>query len=143
MPGGATSTGIASLVGCGHTESWGTVWQGIHSTGDPMTDQPFLLPAVLAHNPTVRKALAAEVPDLDGLADWLALSEALSGGAVERIVAAFLGNKSERVMLAAVLMKADYASAAVEISGNFWLAWGGLDRRNKMLLLALLDEDLE
>ncbi len=107
-----------------------------------MTDQPFLLPAVLAHNPTVRKALAAEIADLDAVPDWLALGEALSGGAVERVVAAFLGNKSERVMLAAVLMKADYAGAAVEVSPNFWIAWGGLDRRNKMLLLDLLDEDV-
>lgn len=107
-----------------------------------MTDAPFLLHPVLAHNATVRKALAAEIPDLDAVGDWLALGEALSGGAVERIVAAFLGNKSERVMLAALLMKADYAAAAVEVSPNFWVAWGGLDRRNRMLLLDLLDEDL-
>lgn len=106
-------------------------------------DRPFLLPAVLAHNPAVRKALAAEVPDLDGVPDWLALSDALAGGAVGRIVGGFLGNKSERTMLAAVLMKADHAAAAVEASGNFWLAWGGLDRRNRMLLLALLDEDMD
>lgn len=107
-----------------------------------MTDPDFLLPAVLAHNPTVRRALESEVADLDSVASWIDLGEALGGGVAGRVVERFLGNKSERVMLAALLMKADHAGAAVQASPNFWVAWGGLDRRNKMLLLDLLDEDL-
>lgn len=97
---------------------------------------------ILAHNPTVRRALVAEIADPDALTTWGDLGEALSNGGAERVVAAFLGNKSERVMLAALLMKADYAGAAVQASPNFWIAWGGLDRRNRVLLLELLDEDI-
>lgn len=107
-----------------------------------MTETDFLLPAVLDHNAAVFKALQAEIPDVAGLTDWLALCDALADGGAERVVKGFLGNKSERLMLAALLMKADYAGWAVEVSPDFWRAWGGLDRRNKMLLLDLLDEDL-
>lgn len=107
-----------------------------------MDTPAFLLPAILDHNPALRAALAAEIPDLPAIGDWLALCDALGDGAAHRVVAAFPGNKSERLMLAALLMKADYAALAVEIGPDFWRAWGGLDRRNRMFLLALLDEDL-
>lgn len=107
-----------------------------------MTDQT-LLHRILTHNPAVRTALEKVSPAVMDCPDWMALSDALGGGAVDAVTAAFLGNKSERVMLAALLMKADFAAQAVEVSPNFWMAWGGLDRRNRGLLLALLDEDLE
>lgn len=107
-----------------------------------MTDQT-LLTRVLTHNPAVRAALEKVYPGVMTCPDWMTLSDALGNGAVETVVSAFLGNKSERVMLAALLMKADFATQAVEVSGTFWVAWGGLDRRNRGLLLALLDEDLE
>lgn len=101
-----------------------------------------LLSRVLNHNPAVRAALEKAYPGVMECPDWVALSDALGGGSVDTVVAAFLGNKSERVMLAALLMKADFAAQAVDVSSNFWVAWGGLDRRNRGLLLALLDEDL-
>ena len=41
-----------------------------------------------------------------------------------------------------MLVKADYADAACQISPDFWRAWSGLDRRNKRLIMALLEEDL-
>lgn len=104
---------------------------------------PTLLSRVLTHNPAVRAALEKVYPAVMECPDWLTLSDALGNGAVDTVVAAFLGNKSERVMLAALLMKADFAAQAVDTSGNFWMAWGGLDRRNRGLLLALLDEDLD
>lgn len=107
-----------------------------------MSHPDFLLPTILDHNPALLKALAAEIPDLTAVGDWLALCDALGDGKAGRVVAGFLGNKSERLMLAAILMKADYAALAVEVSPDFWRAWGGLDRRNKMMLLELLDEDL-
>lgn len=108
-----------------------------------MTNPPFLLHAILDHNPAVRKALAAQVGAPAAITDWPALTEALGSGRIERLVKGFKGNKSERAMLAALLMKAGYAVPAVELSPDFWRAWGGLDLRNKALLLALLDEDLE
>ncbi len=107
-----------------------------------MAHPDFLLPAILDHNPALRKALTAEIADLAAVGDWLALCDALGDGAAGRVVQGFLGNKSERLMLAAVLMKADYAALAVEVGPDFWRAWGGLDRRNKMILIELLDEDL-
>lgn len=107
-----------------------------------MIEEPFLLHDILDHNPAVRRALEDLVPDLATMPDWLSLSEALSGQ-VEDLVDGFLGNKSERVMLAAVLMRADYAMQAVEVSPNFWVAWSGLDLHNKALLMDLLAEELD
>ena len=107
-----------------------------------MAHPDFLLPAILEHNAALKKALAAEVSSLEAVGDWLTLCDALSDGKAGRVVQGFLGNKSERLMLAAVLMKADYAALAVDVSPDFWRAWGGLDRRNKMMLIELLDEDL-
>lgn len=107
--------------------------------------EPSLLQALLAHNPTVRAALAAQVPALEIIDDWHALSLALSEGTEDRVgtmIREFLGNKSERLILAAILMKADFAARAVELAPDFWRAWGGLDRHNKLMILDLLEEDL-
>lgn len=101
----------------------------------------FILHDVLEHNPAVRRHVTSFVPEVQAVNDWWGLCDALSGH-VEPLVQEFLGNKSERVMLAALLMKADYAAQAVEVSPNFWQAWSGLDQRNKILLLDLLDEDI-
>lgn len=100
----------------------------------------FLLPMILDHNPAVASAMRAVAPDIDQKTDWWGVCDALSQG-VETLQA-FPGNKSERLMLAALLMKADYAHLACAISPDFWRAWSGLDRRNKTLLLALLEDDL-
>ncbi|GAB3440999.1 hypothetical protein [Insolitispirillum peregrinum] len=104
------------------------------------TETPFLLPLVLQHNPAVARALRAVAADVDQVSDWWGLSGALAGHVADLV--AFPGNKSERLMLAAVLVKADYADAACQISPDFWRAWSGLDRRNKRLIMALLEEDL-
>lgn len=101
----------------------------------------FLLPLVLQHNQAVAQALRVHVPHLDQIKDWWELSEALSGHVPALLH--FPGNKSERLMLAALLVKADYADAACTLSADFWRAWSGLDRRNKGLILALLEEDLQ
>jgi hypothetical protein len=105
------------------------------------TDGDFLLPLVLAHNPAVAKALRAVAPSIDQAKDWWDVCEALSGQ-VDALLS-FPGNKSERLMLAALLMKSDYAAQACTVSADFWRAWSGLDRRNKALFLALIEEDLD
>lgn len=101
---------------------------------------PFLLPLVLQHNPAVAAALRAVAPGIDQVEDWWGLSEAVAGQVPALL--SFPGNKSERLMLAALLVKADYSDAACRLSPDFWFAWSGLDRRNKGLVLALLEEDL-
>jgi hypothetical protein len=110
------------------------------NTPNPPTDSEFLLPMLLDHNPAVAKALRAVAPTIDAAQDWWGVCEALSGR-VDALLS-FPGNKSERLMLAAVLMKADYAAQACTVSADFWRAWSGLDRRNKGLFLTLIEEDM-
>jgi hypothetical protein len=108
-------------------------------TEGPVTD--FILPMILDHNPAVAKLLREVAPAIDQATDWWGVCEALSGS-MDALLR-FPGNKSERLVLALVLMKADYAAQACEISADFWRAWSGLDRRNKALFMAAMEEDLE
>jgi hypothetical protein len=105
-----------------------------------MSSEPFLLYKILEHNPAVRRALAAQAPEIEEQSDWYGVGTALSDGKAAKAVEGFLGNKSERAMLAAILMQADYAALANRLSPDFWTTWSGLDRRNKAFLLAMLDD---
>lgn len=98
---------------------------------------PRLLTAILDHNPAVRHILHQQA-DFSG-DDWQTLEAALADGRAEAVVSHFLGNKSERVMLAALLMTAGYATAACTCNPTFWHAWGGLDPTNRDMLLAVLE----
>lgn len=101
----------------------------------------FVLPMILEHNAAVAKLLHEVAPGIDQAGDWWAVCEALGGG-MDALMR-FPGNKSERLMLALILMKADYAAQACELSADFWRAWSGLDRRNKALFMTAMEEDLE
>lgn len=101
-----------------------------------------LIEEVLERNPAVGKALRPLLGDLNAIACWFDVTECLSAsGEVADLAKSFLGNKSERVILAALLQKADFAHVAQEISPNFWIAWGGLDQINKEIVLDLLTDE--
>jgi hypothetical protein len=110
-----------------------------------MADEPNpaeLLCEALDGNPAVDKALRPLLGDLNKITCWFDVTEALSAsGGVADLAKSFLGNKSERVVLAALLQKADFAHVAQEISTNFWFAWGGLDEVNKGIVLDLLSDE--
>jgi len=113
-------------------------------TTDP-TDLPLgfeLLLDALEHNPAVEKILLEAVGPLGGVARWFDLYEKLSSNdAIKAVVENFLGNKSERAVLAAILMKSDYAAQAAEVCPDFWKAWGGLDQTNKEIVLDILADE--
>ncbi|MCW9032900.1 MAG: hypothetical protein OQK35_03800 [Alphaproteobacteria bacterium] len=101
-----------------------------------------LVKAALDANPAVNKALRPLLGDLEAIQCWFDVTEALSkSGKVQEMAKAFLGNKSERLILAAILRKADFAHVAQEVSPNFWIAWGGLDYINKSIVLEILDDE--
>ena len=101
-----------------------------------------LLFDALEHNPAVAKILIDSLGSLNGVVRWFDLYEKLSQGEpIKDIIENFLGNKSERAILAAILMKADYTAQAAEICPNFWLAWGGLDRTNKAIIIDILADE--
>jgi len=114
-----------------------------------MADDPTQLPLgfellldALEHNPAVKKILLESLGSLGGVTRWFDLYEKLSvGEPVKDIVENFLGNKSERAILAVILMKADYTAHAAQICPNFWLAWGGLDRTNKAIVIDILADN--
>ncbi len=104
--------------------------------------RPVDLVKAALENPAVDKALRPLLGDLETINCWFDVTEALSkSGGVQEMAKSFLGNKSERIILAAVLRKADFAHVAQEISENFWIAWGGLDQINKGLVLDILDDE--
>ena len=113
-------------------------------TTDP-TDLPLgfeLLLDALEHNPAVEKILLETLGSLNGVARWFDLYEKLSSNdAIKAIVENFLGNKSERAVLAAILMKSDYTAQAAEVCPDFWRAWGGLDQTNKEIVLDILADE--
>jgi len=101
-----------------------------------------LLSEALDANPAVDKALRPLLGGLSKITCWFDATEALSAsGGVADLATSFLGNKSERIVLAALLRKTDFAHVAQEISTNFWLAWGGLDEVNKGIVLDLLADE--
>ncbi|GEM_PF-951394 len=114
-----------------------------------MADDPTQLPLgfellldALEHNPAVEKVLVDSLGSLGGVGRWFDLYEKISeGDGIKRVVDTFLGNKSERAVLAAILMKADYTAQAAEICPDFWKAWGGLDRTNKEIILDILADE--
>lgn len=111
----------------------------------PFTVENPLLAAVLVHNPTLRRAFAAVLPADTVVRDWPDLTAALAAeDRLARLTADFLGNKSERLVLACVLMKADHAGQADSLMPRFFSTWGGLDARNAAMVLDMLegtDED--
>lgn len=106
----------------------------------PFTVELPILAAVLRHNHAIRKALAAVLPPETVIRNWFDLTEAL--GVDDRcgqLAADWKGNKSESLVLACVLMKADFAGRADALMPRVFSTWDGLDRRNKALVLDMLE----
>ncbi len=93
----------------------------------------------LSHNPRLMREMEQMIGDLHRIASWDDLYEAFSRhGAAQHFAETFNGNKSERLVLAAILTRADYARQAGMISPDFWIAWGGLDIRNRQIVRDIL-----
>lgn len=106
----------------------------------PFTVEHPLFAAVLAHNATLARAFSAVLPAGAVIAEWTDLTALLgSDGRLDRLVDGFLGNKSERLVLACVLMKADYAAQGDALMPRVFTTWGGLDPRNRALVLDMLE----
>lgn len=106
----------------------------------PFTVQHPLFAALLLNNHTLCRAFAAVLPPETVIRDWPDLTEALAeDDRLDRLVDGFLGNKSERFMLACVLMKADHAARADTLMPRAFTTWGGLDARNKAMALDMLE----
>lgn len=107
----------------------------------PFTVALPVLAAVMSRNHAIRKALGAVLPPETVIRTWYDLTEAL-GGAEDRcgqLLADWKGNKSESLVLACVLMKADYAARANDLMPRVFTTWGGLDTGNKALVLDMLE----
>lgn len=106
----------------------------------PFTVEQPLLAAVLAHNPTIARALGAVLPTTSVVRAWPDLTAALAEeDRLARLMEGFLGNKSERLVLACVLMKADYAGQADSLMPRVFSTWGGMDPCNAAMVLDMLE----
>lgn len=106
----------------------------------PFTVEQPLFAAVLAHNATLARAFAAVLPAGAVVRDWHDLTDLLGDEArLDTLLGNFLGNKSERLVLACVLMKADYAAQADALMPRVFTTWGGIDARNRALVLDMLE----
>lgn len=107
-------------------------------------EQP-LFAAVLTHNHTLRRVFGEILSPETVVRRWDDLTVLLGeGDRLERLTEGFLGNKSERLLLACVLMRADYATQADALMPRVFTTWGGIDARNRALVLDMLeavDED--
>ncbi|EKV32432.1 hypothetical protein C882_2511 [Caenispirillum salinarum AK4] len=106
----------------------------------PFTVELPILAAVLVHNHAIRKAFAAVLPSETVVREWFDLTEALGADdRCGRLVADWKGNKSESLVLACVLMKADFAGRADALMPRVFTTWDGLDARNKAMVLDMLE----
>lgn len=106
----------------------------------PFTVELPILAAVLAHNHAIRKAFTEVVPPQTVVREWFDLTQALGeGDRCGKLIAGWKGNKSESLVLACVLMKADFAARADALMPRVFTTWGGLDARNKILVLDMLE----
>lgn len=106
----------------------------------PFTVEHPLFAAVLAHNATLARAFAAVVPADAVIRHWHDLTDVLGGNdRLDTLLSDFKGNKSERLVLACVLMRADYAAQADGLMPRVFTTWGGIDARNRALVLDMLE----
>ncbi|GAA0593285.1 hypothetical protein [Caenispirillum bisanense] len=106
----------------------------------PFTVTQPLLAAVLAHNGTLARAFAAVLPAGCVIRHWHDLTAVLGeDDRLDTLLAGFKGNKSERLVLACVLMCADYAGQADALMPRVFTSWGGIDARNRALVLDMLE----
>lgn len=109
-------------------------------TALPFTVTQPLLAAVLAHNATLARAFVAVLPPGCVIRHWHDLTVVLGeGDRLDTLLADFKGNKSERLVLACVLMCADYAGPADALMPRVFTTWGGIDSRNRALVLDMLE----